>query len=246
MKMMKLELNILCIADYQRPLDGVRARRIAERFDMAVFGVPVVSFREGKYWLVDGQTRTAGAKIAGLGDNEVWCEIRNDLTYAEEAALYLLLNDPKQRRPIQALDRYKARLGANDSVAHDIRAIVAKYNCKVSNNKTKGCITAFDSLEYAYHKGVLHETIATLNAWGEGSPLSFKAIFIRGFTAFYAKYPKAETARVVDRIKALSQGTIENRIRQGASDGGCNIEESARIVISKEYNHGLRTHKVLA
>ncbi len=56
---------------YQRNFNVNRAKRIAEEFDERIANEPKVSYRDGKYFVFDGQHTIAARLIYELGDGKV-------------------------------------------------------------------------------------------------------------------------------------------------------------------------------
>ncbi len=92
-----------CVVDLrvQRPLDLVRAQRIAHNFDPAALGQLTAWLRDGEYVIIDGQHRDKGSELAGY-DGYLDFKILEGITLAEAAKLFRLLNDTRKQRPLNA------------------------------------------------------------------------------------------------------------------------------------------------
>src|SRR5262249_42350368 len=78
-----------------RDLNQARVAKLAAAFDLEQIGAPVVSHRGGWYYLIDGQHRIEALKL-WLGSwehQQVQCWCYKGLTEAQEAGLFLTLND---------------------------------------------------------------------------------------------------------------------------------------------------------
>src|SRR5437764_10583991 len=69
----------------QREFRPHRANQFAANFDPDAFGRLIVNFRDGHWWVIDGQHRLAAVKILGWTDIKVECECYEGLTEKEEA-----------------------------------------------------------------------------------------------------------------------------------------------------------------
>ena len=79
------------------------AEALAAELDLDAMGIPVLSYRDGVYWIVDGQHRIRAMEILDFGDYKIQCGIR-DLTEQEEALLFLARDE---RRAITPLDKFR-------------------------------------------------------------------------------------------------------------------------------------------
>lgn len=74
---------------YQRDIDQKEVAYIVSNYDPHQFGVIKVSFRDGKYYVYDGQHRITAFKIVnGNQDGFVRCEVHYGLTYEDEARYF--------------------------------------------------------------------------------------------------------------------------------------------------------------
>ena len=74
---------------YQRALDTKKIERIVASFDERIANEPKVSFRNGSYYVFDGQhTIVARKKLNGNKDLFVLCKVYEDMTEEDEAILF--------------------------------------------------------------------------------------------------------------------------------------------------------------
>ena len=74
---------------YQRDLDTKRVDKIVKEFKGDTFNEPKVSYRDGIYWVFDGQhTIEIVALKSGSRETPVWCMIYDDLVYTQEADIF--------------------------------------------------------------------------------------------------------------------------------------------------------------
>lgn len=126
----------------QRSFDPAWSEKLASEFDPDVMGMMHVSWRDGWYYVIDGQHRR-GAAIAWIGsDQQVQCHIYDGLTSADEASLYLRLNTKKAQSP---MSKYKVALTAGRPIECDIDRIARATGVVIGFSKDMeeiGCITA--------------------------------------------------------------------------------------------------------
>lgn len=101
---------------YQRSIENGESQaliaEIAANWHWGRAQVLTVSRREGKLYVVDGQHRLAAARLRG-DIQQLPCLIEEFSDVAEEAALFNDLND--KRRPVSAIDKFRAALVAGDA-----------------------------------------------------------------------------------------------------------------------------------
>ena len=101
---------------YQRSIENPESQaliaQIAHAWHWGRAQLLTVSRRDGRLFVVDGQHRLAAAKLRG-DIQQLPCLIEEYTDVAEEAALFNDLND--RRRPVSALDKFRAAVVAGDA-----------------------------------------------------------------------------------------------------------------------------------
>ena len=90
-KMMVLDTSQIIAPreDYQRELKSERVKRIVKSFDERIANEPKVSFRDGKYYVFDGQHTIDARKVMNGGkDLPVLCKVYMGLDEKKEAMLF--------------------------------------------------------------------------------------------------------------------------------------------------------------
>ena len=102
MDVIQWEEKILSTADlysgqaYQRPVKDRVVDKLVREWDPRLLTPLVVSYRDGRYYLVDGQHRVCGGKRKNNGkDVDMLCQVYYGLTYEQEAELYYKLDQAK-------------------------------------------------------------------------------------------------------------------------------------------------------
>lgn len=133
----------------QQPYNEGRASRIAAEFDPDKFGVPIVSKRGGKLYVVDGQHRIGALRIMGWGDQQAQCWVYDNLTVSEEADRFLGHND---RKAVQSFDKFRVAVTAGYEAECDINRIVLLQGLKVARSG-EGAISCTEALKRVYRQG---------------------------------------------------------------------------------------------
>lgn len=117
---------------YQRVLTRT-VHQLIEEWDLARCNFLLVSYRDGKFYIIDGQHRYFAAKAKGI--LELPCIILTDLTQSEEALVFARQN--RNVAQLTPFDTYKANLACGDAsfeevfIDMEIARICDKYHVKV-------------------------------------------------------------------------------------------------------------------
>jgi hypothetical protein len=131
----------------QRDLNAARVTELAEHLDLERIGSPVVSYRGGYYWIIDGQHRIAAMKKTGHGGWQVQCWTYHGLTESAEAEMFLALNDTLT---VGAYARFKVAVEAGRPAQTDIQRIVHALGLRIGPDRAGGAIAAVHTLERVY------------------------------------------------------------------------------------------------
>lgn len=133
----------------QRELNVAKASKIAAALDPERLGAPTVNLREGHWWLIDGQHRVEAMKMIGWEDQQIQCWSYEGLSEAEEAELFLSLNDTLT---VTSFARFKAGVTAGREETCDINRVVLANQLVVSLDEMPGAVSAVSTLERVYQR----------------------------------------------------------------------------------------------
>jgi hypothetical protein len=134
----------------QRDLNQARVDRLAASFDPEQLGTPTVSYRDGVYYIIDGQHRIEALKAIGYGDQQVHCWVYRGLSETDEAEKFLRLNDTLA---VAAYPKFKVAVQAGRAEEADIDRIVRAQGLKVSLDRAGGAVSAVHTLRRVYRRG---------------------------------------------------------------------------------------------
>lgn len=216
-KYQRVPVQDLYYGGYQRGLRSTWVGRIAKDFKEGLLGVLIVSYRDGKYYVVDGQHRLEAAKRVGVED--VICQVHTGLTYEEEADLFREYN--KQRKGLSAHDLFKAALESKDPMAMDIMHLVEKYDfrlplysCKLDNH-----ITATAAVQDIYKRigsEGFERLLKLLRDTWDGERSSLERNFMNGLGLFIKLHN--EEFDDEEFVKKLGKIPPEEILREGRLD----------------------------
>ena len=112
---------------YQREVRPRDVRALAEKWDERLLDPPIVSFRDGKFNLVDGQHRIAVIRERSGGqDCLVKCRVFDGMTYEQEAELFYKLD--KGKRQLSVAQSTNALMeSAQDPATLKIRELMQQH-----------------------------------------------------------------------------------------------------------------------
>lgn len=137
----------------QRDLNPHRVDKLAADFDLDQIGAPTVSWRDGHYYIIDGQHRVEALRVMGWGDQQIQCWTYEGLTSEDEAEMFLRLNDTLS---VDAMAKFRNGVHAGRLEESDIDRIVRAQGLVVSRDKIPGSIAAVGTLRRVYTRGGGH------------------------------------------------------------------------------------------
>ena len=109
---------------YQRGVERKRVELIARDFNEYIVNEPKVSFRNGRYYVMDGQHTIEGCILRNGGkDRPILCKVYTGLTMEQEALLFAEQNG--HAAPLSAGIKLRAKVVGGDALS---KAFVAATN----------------------------------------------------------------------------------------------------------------------
>lgn len=201
---------------YQRSFNNKRARLIAEFFDERLANPPKVSFRDGVFYIFDGQ-HTVAARIMLNGGNHlpIKCIAYTGLTEQEEAALFA--QQTGFSAPLTTGEYLRAQIRAGDFEAVAFQNACNSLDIQLDFDHKKGefrigCIkTAFDAYRRIGEKKFLEAMKILVDAWA-GEPDSLRAANITAITYFVELYHgEFDPHRLVTRLSHVDPLAISRK-----------------------------------
>ncbi len=226
---------------YQRPVLDRVVDKLVREWDPRLLTPLVVSYRDGRYNLVDGQHRVcAMRKKNGGKDVTALCRVYHGLTYEQEAELYYKLDRAKGHLRLAHATKALVESGADAEII-EIKRLLENAGFVWALDKPTGeafeveathaVINAYRLLGGAAFSRMLELTART---W-HGAPSSVKASFLSGMALFLKTYETELDDDVF--IKRLSAIDPEEILRRGKADFSTNKAalRFARVILGK-YN----------
>ena len=131
----------------QRELNQNRVNKILANLDLEQIGTPTVNWRDGYWWIIDGQHRVVALREFGFADDKLQCWTYEGLSEQEEAKKFRQLNDQLR---VDAMAEFKVGVTAGFDEECDINRIVLAQDLRVTREKVDGGIAAVGTLRRVY------------------------------------------------------------------------------------------------
>lgn len=226
---------------YQRPVDEKEADRLIRDWDERLLDPVIVSFRDGKFYVIDGQHRIAAMRKMNNGSEVMAvCKVYSGLTYEQEADLCYKLDKAKRRLSLSQSTNALAESGTDAEIT-EIKYLVEHCGFVWALGKSRGKtgeIVSTRALINAYHLLGRETFIRFLrllqNTW-EGDPRSLTAAIISGTALFVKTYEtEMNDHTFLSRLSAVDPDEINRRGRADFSTGNVALR-FARVILEK-YN----------
>lgn len=223
---------------YQREVDKARVAQMNKQYRAELVNAIKVSYRDGKFWIFDGQHTAELLKLRNRGrDLPVECKVFYGLTWLDECELFLLQNGVS--RAVSMNDRFKARFNRGDADVVAMVNLAEKLGIRVDFSKSKGDnrICALTTLNRVYNSlgdDDYTEMLSIIkDAWG-GDAVSFSAEILKGMFIFYSTYKgQYNKKRLLQQLGKVSPAVI---IREGKASTAPGFSKYARQILNA-YNY---------
>lgn len=203
--------------DYQREVNENRVAKIIATFNEMVANEPKVSFRDGKYYVFDGQ-HTIAARVAMNGNNDVpiLCKVYRGLTEKDEAFLFAAQNGicstptPGEKMRAWIFGGSKEAIDfKNATESTGIVLDLTDTSCKNHLICLNTALAMYKKLGPRMYKDALN---VIMNAW-EGEPESLKMEIIIAVCMFIRLYHDVyDMERLIWRLRPESPKLIRQAI----------------------------------
>lgn len=222
----------------QRELRKAFVEHIAQNFDPDELGLPVVSWRDGFFWVIDGQHRIEAMKLMGWDDQQILCECFEGLTEAEEAERFLKRQD---RIAVVGLEKFKVALTAGREVECDIDRIARAHGLRIGTGSPTS-IGAVGTLIRVYRRGgpsCLSRTLLIIrDAYGGAG---FSAQVIDGIALVIQRFGGSlDDAAAAERLGKAMGGVqgLDNRARHIKAQLGKPLAQCFAAAVVETINAG--------
>ena len=234
---------------YQRPVEEKDVDDLIRKWDDHLLKPLIVSFRDGHFYVVDGQHRIAALRKMNNGAEVIVpCQVHNDLTYEKEAELYAKLDRVNKRMTLSQSTNALIESGQNAEVL-EIKRLVEKNGFHWALTTPTGKeheISAARALINAYRLlggANFDRMLRLLESTWHGAPNSLRAAMLSGMALFLKTYDtELDNAAFIKRLSAVDPEEIIRRGKLDFSTSSVALRY-ARVLLEK-YNSQRRGKKL--
>lgn len=224
----------------QRATHAAHMAKLASGFDPNKVGAIIISERPEGRFILDGQHRVGGGKKHGY-KGKLPAVIHEGLTIADEAQLFLALNENK---PIPPLEKFNAEVTAGDAIAVGTQRIVTECGFTVAQaslaDRNISSVSTLMSVFRSKGGGVLRETLETIaEAYPETPIRSRSKRFLEAVSAVL-NLPLSSSERLVLVLKKTSAGAI---LAEADALAEIHRQQKGKLdleIVMRQYNKGLK------
>lgn len=232
-------------AEYQRLLRMGKVARIAANFSEYIANEPKVSYRDGRYFVFDGQNTIEARKTCNGGrDLPIRCKVFYGLSKEHEALLFAVQTGISSE--LTAGEQLRAKLVAHEENACDFVSVTEDTGVRFALDGIRApwkiyCIRSAYYIYKSYGASLYREMLSVLvDAWG-GDSDSFLSGILHGMARFLALYQgEYSRERLILRLRTVHPKTIT---RLAQNDTG-NVADRHMKQILSIYNGAGRTHNL--
>ena len=226
---------------YQRPVEDKEVDRLVREWDERLFEPLAVSYREGRYNVIDGQHRiSAMRKLHGGREVMIRCKVYSGMTYEQEAELCYKLDKAKKRLSLSQSTNALAESGL-DAETTEIRRLMGDAGFSWALGQRHGGeyeVIATRAVINAYHflgSAAFSRMFRLLGKTWEGDPRSVMGPVLSGMALFLKTYGEELGDNAF--VKRLSAVDPDEIIRRGKLDFSTKNESLryAKVILEK-YN----------
>ena len=169
-EMITLDTGVLIIPreTYQRDLQTDEVKEIIAQFSPYLLNEPKVSFRNGKYYVFDGQHTIISLLEMNEGKNlQIRCKVYYGMTEQEEAKIFSMQTGAG--RKLSPADKIRAELHAQDIETMNFRDATLKTGVSFENSgESKSCsLRCINTARAEYERVAKRFTLKPLVLWSK-------------------------------------------------------------------------------
>lgn len=205
----------LAKAGYNRTISRVRVNEIKRRFHADQVNPVKVSYRDGKYWIIDGQHTSLALFELNNSDpsTPIPCEVLDGLTYEQEADLFYRINTSS--KPLNTSEKIHSLIEARDPDAVRFRDVVESHGYVIGSGKANSlnAVTSAWSI-FKRDEGRLSDILDLTRACWQSRTAGVNSDIISGIDLFLSNH--GDEYRPEQFVKKLSNVKPEHLLGDAA------------------------------
>lgn len=203
-KFLFIPLSDIEPSDYQREINSKQVSNIVANFDEAKLGTLTVSYRDGRFFIVDGAHRLSA--LRSLKFTHGLCEVISGLTREQEADYFR--RQGQDKRALKPVDLFKAGIIAGDETCIKITEIVKANSFQIGFSHKDfyliGAINALFAIVKDYGYEVLDETLRFISSTWAGIGKATSGSVLLGVAEFVDRFDVTDfDKRLCDKFSVV-------------------------------------------
>lgn len=182
---------------------------LVANLDLNALGHPCVNYRDGVYWVFDGQHRIEALKRSGFGDSDIDCHVYEGLDDAQMAAMFLRVNTGKA---VDVFSKFMNGCSAGFKPENDVRRMIEAQHLRVSKERqdnSVGCVSACLKVYHTHGEVILGKALRVIRDAYDGAAKSFDGNVIQALALVFGRYDsRAVEKKMVEAIAPIKQGVV--------------------------------------
>lgn len=238
--------NIICDSEYQRQVDFNRVKRIVSNFNPNLVNPVKVSYRNGKYYVFDGQ-HTMKALITRNGNKDlpIDCKVYKGMTREDEARMFAEQNGIY--KAVESNQKLLSLYVARDVDVMEFRDVTEWCGIKcdfkkgTSTDRAINCYKACYDIYRKYGKTHYQTILRTIMEAWDGVHSALVKQIVNGLNIFIRIYKdEYDRNKLVSRLATVSPLSIVRDGKALASGG----DKRFAVQILYVYNKGARERRL--
>lgn len=231
----------------QRQVELAHARKLSKNWDDALVGVLTVSYRDGHFYVVDGQQRLyVQTAIKKDRDYRFMVNLWEGLSEQEEGQMFLAMN--RDHKSVTTYDRFKvaANIGSADELAvlkaiEDLGYTIGPK----SSAEVIGCPATLLRIYRQTGRSNLKRAIEIYAAAFRGDDKPWNATVLEGIALLFHKDGhRIEDARAISKFRVQWSEDFDREARARAVGNNRAVGAMVRV-LQEHYDKGLRANNRL-
>jgi len=226
----------------QRPFRKAHGDRLAANLDLELLGLPVINYRDGIYWVVEGQHRVYALRQRGFDGDMLDCQVYNNLSDEEMANRFLGGADTL---PCNPYDKFFISITGKHVRECEVQQCVEDLGLKVSKGKSEtslGCVSTLCRIYDRFGLSVLRHVLQALKLAFPGDKNAFESALVDGLALVYGRYSSSvrddEMSVRLMTIHGGPRGLLRRAENQRERTGGQKPQCVAAVIV-EVYNKGV-------
>ena len=239
--------KLFSAAHCQRKIKTKKVDEIFNEYDDNLVGLITVSFRDGRYYVIDGQHRITAIKKKFGSNAVVMCRVIMGLTVKDEAWYFNKIN--KSHQDINSNDNFNSGYYAEDPTVMGVIGVGKKYNISFGNKNLNGMknikfrVKAVDTAQNIYNRygqEVFDRVCRVLSEGFIDEQSAFNASLMEATAIVLNTYGKDCSDDVfIKKLRSRNPDRLILDARNDRTTGTASTSKKlARILVKSVYNSG--------